>query len=82
MQLPALHMELPSVASEFRLRGGDHPEEVLRFLRFFCASRYATSEILGGHALAGFTVVRANACARSNDLVDKAIRRRIARNLL
>jgi hypothetical protein len=65
-----------------RFRGGNHPKKMFCFLRFLNATADGISKILLRDALVCFAIVRADARAAANELIDQAIVCRIAWNLL
>src|SRR5439155_12559323 len=58
---------------EVRLRGGDHAQEELCFASLFAASADLVLEILPRDSVVGLAIVRAHACARSNQLFDQSV---------
>src|SRR6202045_3396831 len=74
-------IKFPSFCGKGRFRGGNHPKKMFCFLRFLNAAADGISEILFRDALVCFAIVRANARAAANKLIDQAIICRIARNL-
>ncbi len=60
----------------------DHAEKELCFACFFLADSDLVAEILLRYCVVGFTIVRANAGSRTDQLVDQSLRDRIDRDQL
>src|SRR5206468_404915 len=67
---------------QLRLGGHDHAEEEFRFLCFLDTAAYGVPKVLFRDAFIGFTIIRTNTRTTADDLINKPIIARAARDLL
>ena len=80
MNFLRLAEELAGFFSEFRFRGRNHAEKVFRLLGFLHAAADDVSEIFFRDAFVRLAVVRPNARAAADELIDQPVSVRAARD--